>query len=235
MRCIRVMLTLVLLMYNCGIRLSSHDPGRYKTPVYINERVGDQIDSFEREEYGLFPNIDGFINASLYEHPLGWKWKISTDREKLTAVNKDSAAVLILADYIERYEEIFHSKLEFENKWNIVDYDALGQPITQSELDYVTDRLEKQKNARAVGLATAGCLSGALIGCLVGYANRDTDDIYTQEEAWLSLADVPEAAIGIGAGVGAVLGFGLAVLTIKVDAEEAMNVIKKGREPVVVE
>jgi hypothetical protein len=235
MRRIRVMLTLVLLMYNCGIRLSSRDPGRYKTPVYINEYVGDQIDSFEREEYGLFPNIEGFSSAALYEHPAGWKWEILTEKEKFVAVNKDSAAVLILADYIERYEEIVHSKLEFENKWNIVDYDALGQPITQNELDHVIDRLEKQKDARTVGLAAAGCLSGAFIGCLVGYAIRDTDDIYTQEDAWLNLADAPETAIAIGSGVGAVLGLGAAVLSIQVGAEEAMNVIKKGREPVVVE
>ncbi|UCD05501.1 MAG: hypothetical protein JSV98_10400 [candidate division WOR-3 bacterium] len=230
-----VAFVLVLLMCNRGIRLSSHDNERYKFPIYINERVGDQIDSIEREEYRLFPNIDGFISAALYEHPLGWKWEIITEKERLVVVNKDSAAVLILADYIERYEEIVGSDFDFENKWNIVDYDVLGQPITQNELDYVTERLEKQKNARTMAAAAGGCLSGACIGCVVGYNVRDTEHIYAVEEAWLNLADVPEVAIGIGAGVGAVLGFGLAVLTIKADAEEAMYIVKKGREPVIVE
>jgi len=226
-----VVFVLALLTVNCGLRLSQYEDAKYENPVYISGLVDDRIDSVERERYGLFPNIEGFISAALYEHPSGWKWEILTEKQRLVAVNRDSAAVLILADYIERHEEIVTSKMEFESKWNIVDYDVLGLAITQREVVDAMERVRSGRNSYAAGLIGLGCISGASLGCLAGYSARD-GGIFTNDE--YDYNDLPLAAIGTGIGVGSALGVIVALSMKKITPEEAENIIKIEREPVVV-
>lgn len=122
---------LALLIFNCGSRLRHYDFERHEYPVYINDDVGDMIDDVERQAYGLFPGVDGFVKAVLYEHRSGgYRWEMYTETERLFAFNKNPQAVRILVDYLERYEKGFGPTLEAKETWEVLTHDALGQPIS---------------------------------------------------------------------------------------------------------
>ena len=213
MKRVVAVIIVVVWIVNCGIRLGRKGIEPSGKPVFINEDVGDHIDNIERQKYMLFPNIDGFIEAVVYEHPPGWMWEIVTEEERLVALNEDPEAVLILMDYIERHEEIVDSRLEFERTWNIVDYDILGQPITQKEVDRVVIK-------RRSMLYLRGCGGGSLLGGSLGF-------FLTLSSAIRDL-DVKEHAIIIGAAVGAVAGVVTAQL---LNRSAAIRRIKEGRKP----
>lgn len=130
-------------------------------PVPVSMRVGDAVDFDERAQFGLFPNITYFKSAVFYRiydagYRSGYVVEIETEDNKLLAVNYDPEARAILQDYINRYEEICDNREAFEDKWGIVAYDSLGQPITKGELE----RVEGQSVSVCV------CLGGALGGIL---------------------------------------------------------------------
>ena len=90
---------LALLMYNCGSRMPRYYSERQETPIHINDDVGDMIDDVERQAYGLFPGVDGFVKATLYEHRSGgYRWEICTETERLFAYNENPQTVSALAD-----------------------------------------------------------------------------------------------------------------------------------------
>ena len=121
---------LALLVSNCGSRIPRYYSERHEIPIYINDDVGDMIDDVERAEYGLFPGVDGFVKAALYEHHSGgYRWEICTETERLFAYNKNPQTVVMLTDYLEQDEKGFGSALEVEDTWEVLSHDALGQPI----------------------------------------------------------------------------------------------------------
>jgi hypothetical protein len=130
MKYIVAVCVLALLMSNCGSRIPRYYSERHENPVYINEDVGDMIDGEERHAYGLFPGVDGFVKAALYEHRSGgYRWEIHTETERLFAYNRNPQTIVTLADYLERYKKGVESDLEVEETWDVLSHDALGQPI----------------------------------------------------------------------------------------------------------
>jgi len=221
------------LALNCGF--ISRYRERDGKPVFIHEDVGDDIDDIERQTYTLFPNIDGFVKAVLYEHPRGgYEWEIFTGEARLVARNEDPQTVLILGDFIERHDQIFESNLDFERTWDIVDYDVLGQPITRKEVERVIEQLKKRKGCGMVGSGMSCCLLGGLCGMLIGYSTRERPQYPDPDWWWQNLEDIPEVAIAIGAVAGAIGGFYVGALMIRSDAEQAMKIIKEARKPKVV-
>ena len=75
--------------------------------------------------------------------------------------------VMILLDYIARYEEIKVSRKAFERRWKIVGYDELGFAITVDEIN----RVKRGGTIRYVGGA-AGFVTGALI-CMILQPSSD--------------------------------------------------------------
>lgn len=150
-----IVVTTTLL--NCAYNLLHYRDYKKTKPIVISAYVDETIDSEEREQFDLFPGIDGFKSAMLYGIAEGgYEIRIITENKKLVAVNRDSLVIMILRDYINRYEEIQNSKGDFEEKWKIVDYDNLGLPITQHEIN----RIRKPGS---------GAMWGGSTGCLVGF------------------------------------------------------------------
>jgi hypothetical protein len=200
---------------------------RDEKPVFIHEDVGENIDDIERQTYTLFPTIDGFAKAVLYEHSReGYEWEIFAGESKLVARNEDPQTVLILADYIERHEEILESRVKFESDWSIVDYDSLGQPITQKEVDHVIAQLKKRKGRGMAGCALSGCLSGALLGAILTFESESMG----YGHAFPSM-EVSKDAVLIGAALGGAAGLAAGALILRSDAQQAIKTIKEARKP----
>ena len=207
------------LLSNCAHNLVHYRHYETTRPIVINVSVGETIEPEEREKYNLFKGIDNFKTAMFYDiADGGYEVRIITENKALVAVNRDSLAVMILRDYINRYEEIQDSKREFEKKWKIVDYDSLGLPITQYELNQI----------RKPG---SGMLIGGATGCVGGFF------------VFLALAELIGEHGEVGGGVGDVVFFsGWALSTAagawlgeKIFRDRALRAVKEAREPRVVE
>lgn len=154
MKRLRAFVLIILLLLNCAPRLAHYREYGSKLPVTISHRVGDVVDAAERLEFDLLQGIDDFAYAQYYAYfDGGYEVEIVTDHAVYRAVNRDTNAVRILCDYIERYEEILDDRERFERQWNIVAYDVLGQPITSSEIDAV-----KPLHPAAAGGTLAGVI-----------------------------------------------------------------------------
>jgi hypothetical protein len=109
-------------------------------PVAVSARVGDMLDAEEKLQLNLFPNIENFKSARFFRiydagYKPGYVVEIEIEDIKLIATNRDPDGFKILRDYIDNYEEIIDDKNLFEEKWGIIAYDELGQPITKGELE----------------------------------------------------------------------------------------------------
>ena len=211
------------LISNCTYSLRHYRVYARGNIIELNNTIGDVIDTEERAEYDLFPDMGGFKEARFYTIPDGgYEVEIITDRRKYVAVNRDALANQILKDYFFRYNTPQYNQGDFEKKWKIVTYDILGFPITQREVDSHT------KMTCCIG-SSAGCGIGALgVSFLFawGYA---LDRMYMYDPA----ADQTCVAIIIGGTiVGLVIG---ALFGRKIDRERAIYVIKEARKPRVVE
>lgn len=186
--------------------------------------MGETIEIEEREQFGLFYGIDNFKAATFYGiKGGGYEVEIITEHEKLVAVNRDSLAIKILRDYIDRYEEIKESRTEFEKKWNIVDCDYLGQPITEYEVNM----------AESYSCYAAGCVLGSGILALypsfiLGYVagGGDFTDFEVDNPTVVLITFV--AAMATNIIIGALIGR-------KIDKNKVLKTIKKARKPRVVE
>ena len=227
MRRVLAVFVLVFLITGCGLNIRRKHFGEYPKPIFIHEDVGEKIDATERHIYGLFPDVDGFLQATFFERPSGgYHWTISTDNGEFTAFNNDPQAVLILADYIDRHEEILESRAEFETDWSIVDYDSLGQPITQKEVDLVITQLKKRKGRGMAGCALGGCLSGAALG-----ASSTLETHSLGYGSGCFAMEVSKEAVIIGTLLGSVVGLGTGALILRTDAQQAIKFIKQVRKP----
>lgn len=150
-------IVLVALLVNCTHTIPHYFDYERKRPIVISERVGETIEPDEREQFDLFHGIDEFKAAIFYSiSGGGYEVEILTENKRLAAVNRDSLAITVLRDYINRYEEIQGLKADFEEKWKIVAYDELGFPITSYEARSV-------KNRAMPWICGGGCL---LLGAL---------------------------------------------------------------------
>jgi len=194
-------------------------------PIVISERVGETIDAEKREQFNLFHGIDEFKAATFYEITGdGYDVEIFTEHEKLIAYNRNPDAVMILRDYIERYEIIKDSMLEFEKKWGIVDYDVLGQPITTDEININSRRY--WRGFLALSGTVVGCVGSCLIVGMPSLA-FDVPSDYDDSE------DKNKIFIGLGsAGLGCLSG---TLYGIELDKRDALRKIKEARKPKVVE
>jgi hypothetical protein len=187
-------------------------------PLLISAGIGNDIDAREREQLELFPDIDGFELAIFYNIAGGgYEIRITTEYGKLVAVNRDSFATEILRDYANRHEEIQHSKKGFEEKWKIVDYDALGLPITEYELNVVAS----PGFGKMIG-GTACCLGSFLTGFIIASISAENEII-------------SETAGNVLLVAGGLISTGLGVIYgEKVLRRRAISAIKESRKPRVV-
>lgn len=216
-----VFIVLLALSLNCAYTPRHYLDYQRAQPIVISKLVGETIDVSEREQYGLFKGIEDFESASFYKILNGgYEVIIITTNNKYVAVNRDSLAVEILGDYISRYEEIKNSKTEFEEKWKIVDYDELGQPITKYEINRV------KKSDYTIGCTSTCCLLGlvplTVLAVGADIASESGSDV---DIKWFFLV------IG-GSTAGVVAGF---LEGNRADKHNALEVIKKVRQPRIVD
>jgi hypothetical protein len=200
-------------------------------PVIISDLVGDEIDLDERDRYGLFNNINDFVSASFYERPKqekGCKIVLITRDKRYVSWNNDPLTPTMLRDYIEHYDSISLSLAGYEEKWQIVDYDTLGLPITQAEISAVS-------SIKGACLGTSAGL-GMLAGCIIGLqlSAEDRDTYYGGDWDVGGMQDQFRAAL-IGASIGTVAGTLAGVIMTKVIEDqkrpESLRKIKEMRKP----
>jgi hypothetical protein len=150
------------LILSCTYTLRHYNEYNELEPIVISDRVGEVIDVEERAQFGLFRGIEDFKSAQYFGVIVGgYDVIIQTTNKRLIVYNRDPDAVEILRDYLNRYDVIRDSMIIFEKKWDIVDYDDLGQPITKNEVSMNVRRIW-QRYLPAIG-ATAGCFGSCLL------------------------------------------------------------------------
>lgn len=220
---------LVVLLLNCAPKLPHimylQHVRDYR--IAISARVGETIDAEERKQFDLFHAIEEFKEATFYViSGGGYELEIVTETKRLASVNHDRDAVIILREYIEKYEEIKNDRTPWESKWEIIDYDTLGVPITKHEVGRVVDR------GHAIGCGVAsGCVAAPVAGILLAYAA-------------ISETEGADIGVGIGSmivgfGLGAVAGLATGCVTgysvYQQDRKNVVKVIKEARKPKIVE
>ena len=195
-------------------------------PLTISDLLGDAIDLDERDQYGLFSNITDFVSAEFYYMPppeKRYKIVIMTQYRQYAAYNNDQNTLLMLRDYIEHYDSISVFREGFEEKWQIMDYDTLGLPITKAEVDSQSRMSTDSKGMCISSAMGLGCLSG----CLMGAEHEDTG-IADWNFEWMEDAVLASIA---GMSVGA-LGAIIMIKTIEDgNRSKALGKIKEMRKP----
>jgi len=208
------------LLFNCAYTPRHYLSYEKTRPIVISALVGETIDPEEREKFDLFHGIEGFKSAMFYEIPDGgYEIEIITEQTKLVAVNRDTKAIPIMRDYLNRYEEIKDSTSAFEEKWQIVDYDDMGQPITRDEVHQAQQNYGCCISVSLFGIL--GFVSGGFVGA-ISSPSLDIGDFayYTITGAFIG---------GFVSGV-----IGLLIGSI-IDRNNALKAIKEARKPRVVE
>ncbi len=99
----------LLLTAYCVLSFSQ-DIQEYAT----SPRIGAEIDAYEREYFGLFPDIDGFKSAMIFQLSDGqWEFQIAMEyegEEKDTTVIISYERAWALCDFIENYEDTLLTK-----------------------------------------------------------------------------------------------------------------------------
>jgi hypothetical protein len=215
----------VLLLLNCTHTLPQYQETEVRNRIIFSERVGDVIDAEERLQFNLFTAIEDFKSAQFYKNPEGgYDVEISTEQHRLIARNRNRDAITILGEYIDRYEIIKDSMSIFEEKWGIVDYDTLGQPITQDEIRINSEH--KWRKGLAGAGAAVGCIGACLISGMPSLAMDVPSDYDYSEE-------IEKSAIILGAtACGGAAGW---LLGSKFDERSALRSIKEARKPRIAE
>ena len=223
-------IVLVFFTLNCSpvIPKYKYDAYQREQPVVISERVGEVIDPEEREQFGLFLGIEEFKEARFFlMDEGGYVVEIVTDSVKLVGTNRDPDAVAILRDYIDRHEVVSSDQTSFVRKWDILDFDILGIPITEGEATLIM----RQSRRQSVKGGLVGCVGSILVSLLVGYGVAATGSG--------SGTDIGPA-LGAAAGVvvlGGALLIGLLVVGTSIAVTYSQNVgnyveiIKEARKP----
>lgn len=202
-------------------KYESHSKGEM---VRISEKVGASIDLKERNEYGLFTNFPNFKRATFYRRKEGgYLIEIQTKKEMLVSVVLDTAMLLILNDYIERYEEVQANREPFESKWSIISYDGQGIPITNYEI------LKFHKKGQGHGWGCGCTIGGSALGFAVGAMI-----VFGQSFAHMDSGEpVSSGPVYIGLVIGAVGGYliGNSIEKERIDKGHIVRQIKELRTP----
>jgi len=218
-----VFIVVIALLSNCAYNLRHYRDYQKTRPIVISQQVGETIDAEEREQFDLFHGIEDFKSAMFYVIPDGgYEVEIITEHSKLVAVNRDTNAIPIMRDYLDRYEEIKDSTSAFEEKWEIVDYDDMGQPITRNEVNRV-----KSHDYR-IGCGVVGCLLGLIPSAFLGFLVAGAEMNISPWGGELEHPEVGVIAFIAGLTVSTVLG---ALLGNKFESSKALKAIKMGRQP----
>ena len=171
-----VVLILWVFLNNCTFAPQRGAQYAAKRRVTVSERVGETINSEERENFDLFlpeiyirPVTYQYESANIYAIPGGgYELEMVGAKHTVVVVNKDPDGIDILADYIDNYEQVVIAKDFFEDRWGIVDYDGLGLPITEKEIQMARKYAiaERKKAARKVSETWGGCIGMAAGGVM---------------------------------------------------------------------
>jgi len=195
------------------------------SPIVVNDRVGDVVVSEERDQFSLFPAVKGFREARFYSmRDIGYELEITTETEMLVSVNHDRDAVIILRDYIDKYDEITTDRAIWESRWGVVEYDALGVPITTREVTIVKQEHRRRAVRGGVTCCLITSLSGAALGVVIAASLQDASN----EESYYPI-------YAIGAGLLAGLVGGVTKSLSKLSDADAVEAIKESRKPSVIE
>ena len=217
---------LIILVLNCAPVLPQYEHPIYdrKHALVISERIGETIDPNERRQYDLFHGIEKFKEARFFAlADGGYVLEITTDDEKLVSVNRHQDAILILRDYVNKSEEIYADRAAFTRRWRVLEYDTLGIPITESEVNQLVERSRR--------FAVIGCFACCAVptglGFLVAHDVNSSGDtsIGAGIAGALGLMAFYSAML-IGAASGVVVYF----MTYK-NAEKCIRAIKELRRP----
>jgi hypothetical protein len=234
MRKIVVFTTLITLL---SCQCTSHhfiEHQRSDNPIIVSAHVGETIDPEERDKFGLFQGIGDFREAKFYSSADGgYEVHIETETQKLIALNRGSNGFLILREYIDSYDKLQESSEEFEQKWEIVDYDDLGFPVTMNEVN----RHRGGEFSWLACLGSGGVIIGLSSVAAVGIAVGDVWPPYSTSPEEKEREERTAAIVFVG---GIALGVLLGVLVGKniqksISEEEALKRVKEARKPRVVE
>jgi hypothetical protein len=226
MRRVVTLIVLIAFLYcQCAPRYYA---GYHKidAPIIISDVVGEVIDAEERSRYALFQGIDDFEQARFYAIEEGGLCaEIQTALYTMVSVNREPQMHMILKEYFEEYEWVQSSKEHFERKWQIVDNDVLGFPITQGEVS----RFSNPMAACGFILGTAGLVTGVFwIAALFALF-----PIYTYD--WEEQSKTSEKLFIIGGVAGVVAGGLTGFIVNSVNKRKALDTIRESRMPRVVD
>ena len=217
----------VCVFVKCTYTLPCYNEYGRENLLVISERVGETVDAQERSQFDLFRGVENFKSAKLFEiDGHGYDVEISTEDQTLIGFNRNPDAVLILREYIERYEIIKDSIPEFEKKWGIIDYDTLGQPITRREVSINLSPKQHWRGLLAVSGGAVGCVGSWLIIGAPSLAVDVPSDYDNSEDKRKILINLGATAFG---------GMSGWFIGREIDKRKALEKIKEARKPRVVE
>lgn len=244
----------VALLLNCAIpySISSYDKCSDADihSIIISDMVGESIDSLERRQFDLFPAINGFESAVIYqigkddpEYKSGYVVEITlTDGKKHRSVNRDPWGILLLRDYLSDYDNIKTERANLMRNRKVLRYirdtipiyDMVKDPfeIKWHIVDYDDDLglpitsaeiaffNKKKTNTYAYGCGC--CLTSCVFGVIFWEINVGMNDYHN------SSAETP-ITLGTMAGVLAATGAGFSI-GISFDKSETIKAINNGRK-----
>lgn len=178
-----VFLSGILLV--CCVPSSTTQKGSSDTQkeIVLSEKIGSVVDQDIRARYNLFPDLIfyikdkrndtadvRFIDARFYRLGKGgYIVRIRLDGGVYDAQNTGARAIAILQDYLASYDSMvqYGSRKKFEEKWEVIDYDVLGQPITLDEVEKYT-RVNRRMVYTGLGVMAGGMAVGGITGCAIG-------------------------------------------------------------------
>lgn len=221
MKRVVAVVVLVAWLTNCAPTLSTHKYHQYERgyAIIISERVGEKIDAEEREQFGLFKDVEDFESAIFYSiKDGGYEVEIRTTNSIFLAVNRDPYAFEILRDYIDGYETYMSSPEAFEKKWGVVDYDKLGFAITKREVRLYSNPIAS--TACCVGCATSIIGVSFLVALAIAFAHE------SEQMTYIALG----VGIVVGIGGGIVAGSVVHNWRNTINMEKALQLIKEARK-----
>ncbi|HEX7319350.1 MAG TPA: hypothetical protein VF399_03205 [bacterium] len=194
----------ILLFIACSVKYTLPDydnvPDANLKLITISNKVGDTIDSLERNQYHLLPKAVNFSSAKIYTifsdttaKEAGYVVEIiTTDNNKFRAVYHDNYGSRILTDMVDNYET-YSAKRDSLIKLRKVLYFKDREPVFEKIKDPleaerqiveyddclglpITARevLKFKKNSNFNRYAGIGCVSGCLLyatGCIIGFSS----------------------------------------------------------------
>jgi hypothetical protein len=191
---------LVISLLNCTYMLKQYDVYERQDVIVFTEEIGEVIDAEERERYDLFPGVEGFQDARFYKIAGGgYEVEMVTRKGDFVSVNWDEMACQILTDYFTQHNNEHYNQTDFEEKWEIIDYDALGFPITKVEIS---------RHSSRVGCCITGCCFGGVAGSVIGVAIGKANDSGGSDDYDYTVVSLFLTGT-MGSLLGSVHGFGL--------------------------